>query len=284
MNNTRSTLRPHGPIAILCAATLAIIFVQVTSNIEGNFKFPVTAVVVLLAILLLNLWMLFSPIRWNVKLLVLCAQLGIAVGGGIFIKKFMKMQGSYTGSGVPHLVWKWSPAPDVALPAVPVATKSTTVDLTSTKTDWPQFLGPHRDNSIDDPGLSTDWAAHPPKQLWREPIGAGWGSFAIVNGFAITEEQRGPQELTTCREARTGIVLWQHANTTRFSEGMGGDGPRATPTVADGRVYVMGATGILDCLEAQQATLSGRAMYLPTPRPRISPGERAVRHWWSISL
>jgi outer membrane protein assembly factor BamB len=249
MNNTRSALRPYWAIAIVCAATLSILFVQATSNIEGNFKFPVTAAVVVVAILLLNLWMLFSQLRLSRKLLIAIAELAILIGGGVFTKTFLRMQGSYTGAGVPRLVWKWTPAPDAALPPIAVATKSTAVDLTATDTDWPQFLGPRRDNAVDDPRLSTDWATHPPKQLWRQPIGAGWGSFAIVDGFAITEEQRGSQEFTTCLEARTGIVRWQHANTTRFSEGMGGDGPRATPTIADGRVYVMGATGILDCLD-----------------------------------
>jgi len=246
---TRSGLRSQWAITILCAAGLAILFVQSNSSIEGNFKFPITAGVIALTALLLNLWMFVTPLRLNTKLLIASAELAILIGGTAFVRTFLKMQGSYTGAGVPRLVWKSTPAPDAALPAPSVATRSTPVDLTPTSADWPQFLGPERNNSVDDPGLSTDWTAHPPRQLWRQPIGAGWGSFAIVNGFAITEEQRGPQELTTCLEARTGIVRWQHANATRFSEGMGGDGPRATPTIVDGRVYVMGATGILDCLD-----------------------------------
>jgi outer membrane protein assembly factor BamB len=249
MNGTRSGLRATWPMAILCVAALATLFVQMASNIEGNFKFPLTAGVILVTVLLLNLWMLFAALPFKAKLFILAVQLLIVIGGVAFIRNFLKMQSSYTGAGVPRLVWKWTPAPDTALPPPAVAAQSASVDLTPTKADWPQFLGPHRDNSTDDSGRSPDWVAHPPKQLWRQPIGAGWGSFAIVNGFAITEEQRGPQELTTCREARTGTIRWQHANTTRFSEGMGGDGPRATPTIADGRVYVMGATGILDCLD-----------------------------------
>ncbi len=230
-------------------AALALLVVQTTDRIEGNFKFPASLLVLALTGLALTIWMLLSGIPLRTKMLIVCGVLLILIGGGVFIRTFLKMQGSFTGAGVPRLVWKSTPPPDAALAPAAVPAQSAAVSLVATSNDWPQFLGPQRSNVVDDPGLSTDWATHPPKQLWRQPIGAGWGSFAIVNGFAITQEQRGPRELITCLEARTGAVRWQHANTTRFSEGMGGDGPRTTPTILDGRVYVTGATGILDCLD-----------------------------------
>ncbi len=146
------------------------------------------------------------------------------------------------------------PPIDAMLASVSIKADAKAVDLQPTISDWPQFLGPNRDNSVEDSGLSADWTSHQPRELWRREIGAGWGSFAIVNGFAITQEQRGAEEMVTCLEARTGTVRWQHANTTRFHENMGGDGPRATPTIADGCVYVMGATGILDCLDGGSGT------------------------------
>ena len=55
--------------------------------------------------------------------------------------------------------------------------------------------------------------------------------------------------MAVCYELTTGNVLWTHANQVRFRESMGGDGPRSTPTIAEGRVYSEGATGILDCLD-----------------------------------
>jgi outer membrane protein assembly factor BamB len=250
MSATRlEKFRWNWAIRIVLLAALALVYVQMTDRIEGNFRFPWTLGVVVLAVLAMNVVMLLGGLQLRAKLSIVAAQLLLVLGGGVFVHKFLKMQGSYTGAGVPRFVWKWTPPPDASLAVPPVPAVGNAVDLAGTNLDWPQFLGPYRDNAIDDPGLSTDWAAHPPKQLWRQPIGAGWGSFAIVNGFAITQEQRANQELTTCLEAKTGTVRWQHANTTRFSEGMGGDGPRATPTIVDGRVYVMGATGILDCLD-----------------------------------
>jgi outer membrane protein assembly factor BamB len=50
-------------------------------------------------------------------------------------------------------------------------------------------------------------------------------------------------------------VLWAHTNHVRFSETMGGDGPRATPTLFAGRIYAAGGTGILDCLDAATGQL-----------------------------
>jgi outer membrane protein assembly factor BamB len=125
-------------------------------------------------------------------------------------------------------------------------------DLATTRpTDFPQFLGAARDNSANTGGvaLARDWSASSPKPLWRQPIGLGWSGFVVVNDSAITQEQRGAQELITCYELTTGKLRWSHANNARFSEALGNDGPRATPTVDQGRIYAMGATGILDCLD-----------------------------------
>ncbi len=97
--------------------------------------------------------------------------------------------------------------------------------------------------------LARDWQARPPRLVWRHEIGAGWATFAAVNGFALTMEQRGDEELVTCYEVATGTLRWFHALPSRHQTVMGGVGPRATPTIRDGRVYALGATGILRCLD-----------------------------------
>ena len=141
-------------------------------------------------------------------------------------------------------------APD-ALPRDDAVQKSTAhVDLRlTTPQDFPQFLGPDRLCAVENVTLAADWDAHPPRLLWRQPIGAGWSGFAVVNGFAVTQEQRGADELVTCYDARTGQVMWFHAREARYESVMGGVGPRATPTIHNGRVYTLGATGWLTCLD-----------------------------------
>ena len=75
----------------------------------------------------------------------------------------------------------------------------------------------------------------------------------------MTQEQRGDQELVVCYELRTGKVAWTHADAVRWdprgSGALGGVGPRATPTIHDGRVFTQGATGILNCLDARTGKL-----------------------------
>jgi outer membrane protein assembly factor BamB len=86
--------------------------------------------------------------------------------------------------------------------------------------------------------------------LWRQKIGAGWSSFAVDDGRAYTQEQQGDDEQVTCYNIRNGHLLWAHTNHAHFSQWQGGDGPRSTPSVEQGLVYAIGATGILDCLDA----------------------------------
>jgi outer membrane protein assembly factor BamB len=117
------------------------------------------------------------------------------------------------------------------------------------ESDFPQFLGPDRSGVLAGIALSRDWDRSPPKALWRQPIGLGWSAFAVSGQRAITQEQRRDDELIVCYELQTGRALWAHTNRVRFSETLGGDGPRATPTIDQGHVYAEGASGILDCLE-----------------------------------
>ena len=123
---------------------------------------------------------------------------------------------------------------------------------------WTDFRGPLRDGHYREQPIRTNWPAIGLKPLWKQPIGGGYASFVIAGNRAFTIEQRGPQEVVAGYDVRTGRELWTNGWNALFTESLGGDGPRATPTWADGIVYALGATGELRALDAASGRLLWR--------------------------
>jgi outer membrane protein assembly factor BamB len=121
--------------------------------------------------------------------------------------------------------------------------------------DYPGFLGSDRLGVVRNVNLARDWQANPPKELWRKPVGLGWSAFAIKGRLAVTQEQRGAQEAVVCYDLLDGQELWVHVDEAHFREAIGGNGPRATPTISGGRVFALGAEGMLNCLDAATGKL-----------------------------
>jgi outer membrane protein assembly factor BamB len=114
---------------------------------------------------------------------------------------------------------------------------------------WTDFRGPNRDGHYRERPILTTWPAAGLSPVWKQPVGEGYASFVVARGRAFTIEQRGPKEVVAAYDVTTGLELWSSDWAARFSEMLGGDGPRATPTWSDGRVYALGAAGELRCLD-----------------------------------
>ncbi|MDQ3171519.1 MAG: PQQ-like beta-propeller repeat protein [Acidobacteriota bacterium] len=146
-----------------------------------------------------------------------------------------------------------------ASPAQPVSSASPASPAAS---DWPDFRGPARDGHYRAAPIRTDWPATGLTPMWKQPVGGGYASFVTAGGHAFTIEQRAGEEVVAAYDVMTGRELWTSSWTARFSETMGGDGPRATPTWAAGRVYALGGEGELRALDARDGRMLWRTNIL----------------------
>ena len=114
---------------------------------------------------------------------------------------------------------------------------------------WTNFRGPKRDGKYDETPVATNWPANGLPVIWKQPVGVGHSSFAVAEGKAYTIEQRRNQEVVAAYDLGTGRELWAQKWKAEFTDSTG-DGPRSTPTWDQGRIYALGATGELRCLDA----------------------------------
>ncbi|VAX39425.1 hypothetical protein MNBD_PLANCTO02-636 [hydrothermal vent metagenome] len=231
-------------------------------------------------LLLFGIWWTFfsgfsRKIRWSV--------VGVIAGGiGLFFF-FFKVVG-FTGNMEPVWVKRWAKTHQEKL-AEFLKNQKSSLDIPETKPlvieegDWASYRGPLRNGIVRNAKINIDWKANPPKEVWRHPVGLGWSSFAIVGEYAFTQEQRQEEECVVCYNAKTGKQIWVHADNTKFAEILGGNGPRATPTVYDSKVYALGANGILNCLNA----LSGKKIWSRNILKDAGNNEKVSNITWGMS-
>jgi outer membrane protein assembly factor BamB len=126
--------------------------------------------------------------------------------------------------------------------------------------DWPRWRGPRGDGISRETGLLKKWPADGLKQLWTADLSGGFSSVAVADGKVFTQTKEKNQELVLCLDAATGKEVWRYrydCDYAAYKSFTGGGmpasrtGPRATPTVGGNRVYTLGATGILLCLDVK---------------------------------
>lgn len=240
--------RPMLMNAGLSVVTLALFWTW--PELTGSTRVIATASVIGVSSVWFVIWLAFYsrvPLRPRRFLLAVLAGLVLLAVSLLRVR-------AYTGDLVPILAWRWSTESRSEQFRVGERTTSDTpIDTDPTRHDSPGFLGRQRRAIVEHVRLMRDWSARPPRLLWHRSIGddAGFSSFAVVGQVVVTQQQSGDQELVVCYDLPTGNVLWTHFDPVRFASTIGGIGPRATPSVDQGKVYTMGATGVLNCLDLQ---------------------------------
>ena len=120
--------------------------------------------------------------------------------------------------------------------------------------DWPGWLGPQRNGASSETQLLTAWPSAGPKVLWQAKGGDGYSSVAVAEGKAITLVQRDGQELVVAFDAAKGDELWATPLAPAYKNDYG-NGPRSTPTLEAGKVYVQSVSGPLACLDVKDGSI-----------------------------
>lgn len=136
--------------------------------------------------------------------------------------------------------------------------------------DWPQWNGPTRDGRISDLEFSTNLDLTKVKELWQTPISHGYSGPAVIGqqvvvtdlqieSGKITNNPGGRDKLSgrervLCLDRSTGKLIWKHDYAVDYLVSYGA-GPRATPTIANNRIYTLGAEGHLICFDAPSGTI-----------------------------
>lgn len=119
--------------------------------------------------------------------------------------------------------------------------------------DWPQFRGANRDGIAREVGLLKSWPPSGPPELWRAPLGVGFSGVAVVGERLYTMDSRSEAEYVVCLDTLEGDEIWRTEVGPLLRESSG-DGPRSTPTVADGMVWAIGSLGDVVGLRADDGS------------------------------
>lgn len=163
-----------------------------------------------------------------------------------------------TGEGRHDLGWRWAKTSEdrlIAQSGEVLPAGNVKASELNEGNDWPGFRGEGRDGIVHGIRIRTDWKASPPSEVWRKPVGPGCSSFAVRNNLIYTQEQRGEYEIVSCYDLNTGDPVWQHRDKARFYEPHAGAGPRSTPVLHEECVYALGATGIINALNASNGSV-----------------------------
>jgi outer membrane protein assembly factor BamB len=135
--------------------------------------------------------------------------------------------------------------------------------------DWPQWMGPRRDNVWREKNLLEKFPEGGPRVIWRTPIAGGYAGPAVAGGrvfvtdYVTKENVRVDNfdrqvftgvERVLCLDAETGKERWHHEYPVKYTISYPA-GPRATPVVDGDKLYTLGAECNLICFTVDKGSI-----------------------------
>ncbi len=179
----------------------------------------------------------------------------VVVASGVWI---LFRSSGITGDAGMELAWRWSETHEerfLSQSGEDQLLVGTASVIPESEILWSGFRGADRNSIVKGIRIESDWSSSPPAELWHRSIGPGCSSFAVQGNLIFTQEQHGSDEVVACYHLNSGEPVWIHVDDARFWDSHAGAGPRSTPTLVEDRLYTLGATGILNVLNALDGTV-----------------------------
>lgn len=120
--------------------------------------------------------------------------------------------------------------------------------------DWPQWRGPDRTGVSQETGLARSWPEGGPPLVWETTgLGSGYGAVSIVGGRVFVQGTRGDESVVFALDVESGDEMWSRSLGVKLTQEQG-DGPRSTPTVVGGVLFVLNGMGELAALDVRDGS------------------------------
>ena len=149
-----------------------------------------------------------------------------------------------------------STSPPPAIQAeTPVNSDQNDLGTRKSGSDWPCFLGPTYNSVSTEKGVPIKWPNEGLKILWETELGIGYPPPVVSQGRLFHVDRIENKIRTSCRNSESGKLLWKHEYATDYEDFYGYEpGPRASPVVSDGLVFIYGPDGVLLALDVIKGT------------------------------
>ncbi len=134
---------------------------------------------------------------------------------------------------------------------------------TPDRADWPQWRGAGGDGSVST-AAPSEWPAEL-TLVWDRRIGGGYSGPVVAGDRVWVHSRQDPVEVVSALSLGSGETLWSRRYEVPFEQDHDardhGEGPYATPAVADGRLFTLSMTSILSAWDAESGVLLWRRDY-----------------------